>query len=96
MVRALLDGRKTQFREPVKPKCYEYDGAYHWKGKLYGAVKDGVPFESMCPYGQPRDKLWVKETWAPMDSLGESYPIVQRYYKEIPDEAFNTTDDHII
>ena len=53
MVRALLDGSKTQTRRVVK--------------KL--EVRDGTPepeFESLlrcCPHGQVGDQLWVKESW---------------------------------
>ncbi|MFC5372964.1 hypothetical protein ACFPIF_10390 [Brevundimonas faecalis] len=75
MVRALLDGRKTQTRRVVKPMpkwaerfpiCKpEGMTAGHqiwwWDGELefVGVAQD-------CPYGQPGDRLWVREAWAPV------------------------------
>lgn len=64
MVRAILDGRKTQTRRIVKPQPDIVHGdivARHTPddmrlGRL-GAVMQ-------CPYGQPGDRLWVRETWA--------------------------------
>lgn len=58
MVRAILDGRKTQTRRVVKPQPL-------WIGD------PGVPFKTSdadpagiikCPYGKPGDELWVRET----------------------------------
>lgn len=48
MVRAILDGRKTQTRRPQRTRR---DGATHWTT---------VP----CPYGQPGDRLWMREAFA--------------------------------
>lgn len=45
MVRAILEGRKTQTRRILKPNS-------------------DSPFQTKCPYGQPGDRLWVRETWA--------------------------------
>lgn len=49
MVRALLDGSKTQTRRVVK--CHVED---------YGIIRHT---DKACPYGQPDDRLWVRETW---------------------------------
>lgn len=35
--------------------------------------------EIRCPYGAPGDRLWVRETWCPIDDDG-------RYIERIPDE----------
>jgi hypothetical protein len=54
-VQAILDGRKTQTRRVVKPE------------HLRGVVCDDTMYKQMkgrCPYGQPGDVLWVRETWA--------------------------------
>lgn len=57
MVRAILDGRKTETRRPVKPKKHMM-----WeKGKPWWSVV-------ACPYGRPGDILWVREMWAIPDS----------------------------
>lgn len=55
MVQAILDGRKTQTRRVVKPK---HEPTPHPFGV-------GEPFKhiDLCPYGQPGDILWVRETW---------------------------------
>lgn len=66
MVRAILDGRKTQTRRIVKDESKakrDIDGIY-WG----------------CPYGLIGDRLWVRETWfdnlcprTPADGLNEVY-----------------------
>lgn len=81
MVRAILEGRKTQTRRVVKPvgndegfviidygnggwpyRSDDGDSTTHTVkrgGKLY---HDETPHA--CPYGQPGDRLWVREAWA--------------------------------
>jgi hypothetical protein len=66
MVRAILDGRKTQTRRVMKNP--EYMGCFtgdcpHWKDS------ECVEFiakwaAERCPYGQPGDRIWVRETWS--------------------------------
>lgn len=53
MVRAILAGAKTQTRRVVKDR--HIDAAppaclFQW-------------LRERCPYGQPGDRLWVRETW---------------------------------
>lgn len=57
MVRALLDGSKTQTRRVVKPQPKMYE-----PGQCVG-VSDMINDALVCPYGQPGDRLWVRETW---------------------------------
>lgn len=52
MVRAVLDGRKTQTRRVIKPQ----------PGLL--GPKDIPLLLYYCPYGQPGDRLWVRESWS--------------------------------
>lgn len=52
MVGALLAGRKTQTRRPVKNP-----------GRLDGCMLEGEEAE-WCPYGAPGDLLWVRETFS--------------------------------
>ena len=53
MVRALLNGSKTQTRRVVK-----------FSGTNLETFIDHVPNKTACcPYGQPGDRLWVRETW---------------------------------
>jgi hypothetical protein len=63
MVRAILEGRKTQTRRVVKPQPPDKhdfvdidDGDFWFSGMT--AYNAGP-----CPYGQPGDRLWVRETW---------------------------------
>ncbi|AZD84729.1 Phage protein [Pseudomonas chlororaphis subsp. aureofaciens] len=71
MVRAILDGRKTVTRRLVKPQfpasvCevlpyLNYRGAWIPRNPL----RPDEPWERevrLCPYGQPGDRLWVRES----------------------------------
>ena len=66
MVRALLAGTKTQTRRVVKPtpEWIEKSGVLSLKGRV------GLP-HVLCPYGQPGDWLWVRETWQHLDNVGQ-------------------------
>jgi hypothetical protein len=80
MVRALLDGRKTMTRRVVKPQppfdcSYAINGArthalcYQTSKTLKNAVwvpptPKSTDHRLPCPYGQPGDRLWVRETFA--------------------------------
>ncbi len=60
MVRAILAGTKTQTRRVVKDRHIgQIDTS-----KLPGPAGWSRPM----PYGQPGDRLWVRETWACFDS----------------------------
>jgi hypothetical protein len=60
MVRALLDGRKTQTRRVVKPQPVVTDEE---AAVLPQAWEDGfIPIP--CPHGKPGDLLWVRESFA--------------------------------
>lgn len=66
MVRAILEGRKTQTRRIVKNLDYIQD--YDPNDPTYGPFFEDEYGESCktieaCPYGQPGDRLWVKETY---------------------------------
>lgn len=66
MIRALLDGRKTQTRRVLKPQpaasttCVEPHPEYRdeWR-----AFADGEPLHSFFPPYAVGDRLWVRETW---------------------------------
>lgn len=73
MARAILEGRKSQTRRIIKyPKIYKLNELIGWKIKphkdtpvlfsfWYGTKYTLPAFR--CPYGQPGDVLWVKETF---------------------------------
>jgi len=56
MVRALLDGSKTQTRRVVKPQPMRDKWPFP---PANDADRKGML--ELCPYGQPRDRLWVRE-----------------------------------
>jgi hypothetical protein len=76
MVKAILDGRKTQTRRIVKPQPAQPMAggvgiSWTWFGDRGVFVPNGSLFglttaEKMgihCPYGVPGDRLWVRERW---------------------------------
>ena len=75
MIRAVLDGRKTQTRRVIKDVPYDYGGpavkngicTFSTDSRGSGTRKEGDAIfvdtkEINCPYGQPGDRLWVRET----------------------------------
>lgn len=69
MVRAILDGRKTQTRRVIKPQP-EWAFLPHMSNIFNIDIETGRHCYSFrrkwnyCPYGQPGDRLSVEETWA--------------------------------
>lgn len=70
MVRAIMAGTKTQTRRVVKPQPERSgDGVLMWgashRGMRFGVEGMDVPPGVLvrCPYGQPGDRLWVRETF---------------------------------
>ena len=80
MVRAILDGRKTQTRRIMKPQPEPCPRGGHWwpsnvfktmlhveeemqngQGGWGGLVGDA------CPFGDVGDRIWVRETFCPVD-----------------------------
>lgn len=59
MVRALLDGTKTQTRRVIKATNVRIED-----GLVLHDFEDGT-YQLPCPYGEPGDRLWVRETWKP-------------------------------
>lgn len=77
MVRAIMDGRKTQTRRVVKPKpqfkeapgnevaCWYPSGYDCGKSLMYASMahlRRGMT-KDFCPLGQPGDRLWVREAF---------------------------------
>ncbi|MED8000908.1 hypothetical protein [Pseudomonas aeruginosa] len=61
MVRAILEGRKTVTRRVVKDTgFYAIDAAIHGNDV---ALREREALSTRCPFGQPGDRLWVRETW---------------------------------
>lgn len=79
MVRAILEGKKTQTRRVVfTEQARRHDKAHRecWGADGYDVITasgeglcrrewrpDLIKSWVVCPYGQPGDRLWVRETW---------------------------------
>ena len=75
MVRAILEGRKSQTRRVLRPQPHDGVDAVEWQDRIvvgmnvpdqrgFAMMRGGV-IESeaiVCPYGRPGDRLWVRET----------------------------------
>lgn len=98
MVRAILEGRKTQTRRVIKPQPIEHKGVCECGPAIAGSMHALIEWliSNKCPYGKPGDRLWVRETWrigAWNENTGEVYIDYcdgpRKAWLEIPDgEAF--------
>ncbi|WP_338794395.1 hypothetical protein [Pseudomonas sp. AE27] len=76
MVRAILNGQKTVTRREIKPSMRSADTSFElhqqedesWRPMhtFDESCMDakGTEHPIVCPYGQPGDRLWVREAWA--------------------------------
>ncbi|MDE1556324.1 MULTISPECIES: hypothetical protein [Comamonas] len=71
LVRAILEGRKTQTRRIVKPQPVAGQGMVNagYCGDRHLWLRDGPcdktdpAYEWRCPMGKPGDRIYVRETW---------------------------------
>jgi hypothetical protein len=93
MVRAILDGSKTQTRRVCKPQPFDrsYSKHDHRMGYVSGRAANGDEIDGFyaystssggqwqlkCPYGQPGDRLWVRETWQFYDWSEDGHPCIR-------------------
>ncbi|HBY7762737.1 hypothetical protein [Klebsiella pneumoniae] len=89
MVRALLDGRKTQTRRIIKDCTVGRDPISKFikiGKKFIGCYPEDVPelIRECCPYGVPGDRIWVRETWA---EAGASAPDLKLYRANYPEHV---------
>ena len=63
MVRAIIEGRKTQTRRVMKPQPSKtlVEAIPEWNGVRF-LRSDGSSELVPCPYGGPGDRIWVRET----------------------------------
>lgn len=91
MVRAILDGRKTVTRRPVKvqPLSRADIGSYG-KGQPFIRNPDVTKRNPECPFGNPGDRLWVRETWARVGNSDPGYLTFGATYPDcLPPELEN-------
>jgi hypothetical protein len=83
MVRAIIAGAKVQTRRVINDSDYRWWAATSWEKDDDGwpMVSDpyGDWYRLPCPYGEPGDHLWVRETWAPGRDV---YPHADWLYRE--------------
>ena len=75
MVRAILEGRKTVTRREIKTRMRSADTSFELHQQPDGSWRpmhtfdescmddQGTEHPITCPYGQPGDRMWVRETW---------------------------------
>lgn len=75
-VQAILANGKIQIQRVVKPQPVLRDGddpCWSWRygeknppqlSRWFDVESFGDTLSRYCPYGQPGDRLWVRETWA--------------------------------
>ena len=109
MVCAILDGRKTQTRRPIKPqwpdarKCWISEtGLLSGESliqtdelKKGSTVVDRYTSTIRCPFGEPGDRLWVRETWGPRAGFYE-IEICETRTRELDVQPclYRATDEH--
>jgi len=83
-VRAAIDERKTQFRRVVKPQ----PGFIRWNPIVlhgYGGWTDGHGRPMPCPFGQPGDRLWVRETFQYVTLAANEYKKPNGFPRDMPE-----------
>ena len=86
MVRAILEGAKTQTRRVVRGQVAALDRGH--------ATIIGGP---SCPYGAPGDRLWVRETWTAIDERGEAVSRRTRHVDQnCGDRLVYRADDRVL
>lgn len=66
MVRAILAGQKTQTRRAVKGVALDWLGSAKFTPEYVASPGNGL-----CPFGQPGDRLWVREAHATFPTHGQ-------------------------
>lgn len=97
MVRAILDGRKTQTRRVMKPQPhYPKQFGEDW---IETGNDNTFHYRIKCPYGRPGDLLWVRETFCVVDDSQFNglrwvdYKATPKYEESDPAGWDNAPDD---
>lgn len=69
LIRAIINGQKTETRQPIKPqpirgRAVSTGAEFVWKNKTFQCTYEDFQKQlaDMCPIGRAGDKLWIKET----------------------------------
>ncbi|WP_261977364.1 ASCH domain-containing protein [Enterobacter roggenkampii] len=99
MVRAILDGRKTQTRRVMKPQpdpCPAPRSGHWWPSNVFKTMLHveeemqngkggwGGLVGDACPFGAVGDRIWVRETWA---EAGAGAPDLKLYRADYPEHV---------
>jgi hypothetical protein len=102
MVRALLDGSKTQTRRAFSTRMIDlmYVAAHAGEVSYFVdndelAPNDHSYVADFCPYGQPGDRLWVRETWADLAELSDGNYARQAIYRADDIELYGDEDEPV-
>ena len=71
LVRAILEGRKTQTRRVAKPVKHPDLGNLYTPGALLREHEPQHVINRACPYGQPCDRIYVRETFSQHPKWGQ-------------------------
>ncbi len=79
MVKAVLDGRKTQTRRAISDKTLQLFSVAAMAGECHPLPggnevdqRSQSYYQEFCPFGKPGDRLWVRETFAYGSDFGEA------------------------
>jgi len=93
MVRAILNGTKTQTRRAItrphiitEEEDFEYRDSWIDSEGNCCAVEDAL---SLCPYGQPGDALWLKENFWKDSRVDYANPPREIFYDATPEIALD-------
>lgn len=108
MVRALLDGSKTQTRRAFNDRTVSLMRAAASAGEVSWFMNEGrigkndLPYIlQFCPFGKVGDQLWVRETWQAWHKSSYEYDeweaisVVQASASKSPEFEFGPTCDAI-
>jgi hypothetical protein len=78
-LQGLMDNRKTQTRRLLwpPPEMVEHGHTVPWQGEPDALLRLLRQAGRKCPYGQPGDFLWVRETWRPLCRCGLDGALIQ-------------------
>ena len=89
MVRAILEGRKTVTRRALNERALKNIGYGVQLGECHELPSDGPLhpnsigyYNDFCPFGQPGDRLWVRETWAQPANLDPGPTVYRATYPD--------------